>query len=82
MALMVTREPHCFEKILGAIKSGGLKKADPALVLSNRRDLEPLARKSRLAVRSYSLGGPARRSSAPCGCSTSTRLISSSWRAS
>ena len=48
MALMVTREPHCFERILGAIKSGGLKKADPALVLSNRRDLEPLARASRL----------------------------------
>src|SRR5512137_898280 len=30
MAIMVTREPHCFEKLLGAIKSGGLKKADPA----------------------------------------------------
>jgi formyltetrahydrofolate deformylase len=44
MALMVTREPHCFEKILCAIKSGGLKQADPALVLSNRRDLEPRAR--------------------------------------
>lgn len=48
MALMVTREPHCFEKILGAIKSGGLQKADLALVLSNRRDLEPLARENRL----------------------------------
>jgi formyltetrahydrofolate deformylase len=48
MAIMVTREPHCFEKILGAIKSGALKKADPAVVLSNRRDLEPLAREHRL----------------------------------
>ena len=48
MALMVTREPHCFAKILGAIKSGELKKAEPALVLSNRRDLEPLARENRL----------------------------------
>jgi formyltetrahydrofolate deformylase len=48
MALMVTREPHCFAKILGAIKSGNLKSADPALVLSNRRDLEPLARQNRL----------------------------------
>jgi formyltetrahydrofolate deformylase len=48
MAIMVTREPHCFEKILAALQSGGLKKADPALVLSNRRDLEPLARKHRL----------------------------------
>ena len=48
MAIMVTREPHCFEKILGALKSGALTKAEPALVLSNRRDLEPLARKHRL----------------------------------
>ncbi|HOX55340.1 MAG TPA: formyltetrahydrofolate deformylase [Candidatus Paceibacterota bacterium] len=48
MALMVTREPHCFERILGAIKSGKLKKADPALVLSNRRELAPLARRHRL----------------------------------
>lgn len=48
MALMVTREPHCFEKIVGALKSGKLTRADPALVLSNRRDLEPLAREHRL----------------------------------
>src|ERR1035441_2235495 len=48
MALMITREPHCFEKILGAIKSGGLKKADAAVVLSNRRDLEPRARENHL----------------------------------
>jgi formyltetrahydrofolate deformylase len=48
MAIMVTREPHCFEGILGAIKSGGLRKAEPAVVLSNRRDLEPLARAHRL----------------------------------
>ena len=48
MAIMVTRDPHCFKKILGAMKSGALKKAEPALVLSNRRDLEPLAREHRL----------------------------------
>jgi len=48
MAIMVTRETHCFEKILGALKSGGLKKADPALVLSNRRELEPLAKRAKL----------------------------------
>jgi formyltetrahydrofolate deformylase len=48
MAIMVTREPHCFQTLLGALKSGGLAKAEPALVLSNRRDLEPLARKQRL----------------------------------
>ena len=43
MAIMVTREPHCLEKILGALKAGGLKQADAALVLSNRRDLKPTA---------------------------------------
>src|SRR5205823_81449 len=48
MALMVTKEAHCLRKILDAVKSGGLKKADPALVLSNRRDLEPLARQFHL----------------------------------
>ncbi len=44
MALMVTKEPHCFQKILESLHTGSLKKADAALVLSNRRDLEPLAR--------------------------------------
>jgi formyltetrahydrofolate deformylase len=48
MAIMVTREPHCFQTILGALESGALAKAEPALVLSNRRELEPLARKRRL----------------------------------
>ena len=48
MALMVTREPHCFERILSGIKSGSLNQAEPALVLSNRRDLEPMARKAGL----------------------------------
>jgi len=48
MAIMVTKEPHCFEKLITAIKSGGLKKTDPAVVLSNRRDLEPLAKKAKL----------------------------------
>jgi formyltetrahydrofolate deformylase len=48
MALMVTRETLCFEKIMGAITSGGLRKAEAALVLSNRRELEPLVRKHRL----------------------------------
>ena len=48
MAIMVTKELHCFQKLLRAIKSGALKKADPGLVLSNRRDLEPLAREARL----------------------------------
>ncbi len=48
MAVLVTRETHCFQKILDAIKSGALAKAEPALVLSNRKDLEPMARKAGL----------------------------------
>src|SRR5262245_32447178 len=48
MALMVTREPHCFSTIMKAVASGGLKRAEPVLVLSNRRELEPLAKKYKL----------------------------------
>ena len=48
MAIMVTREPHCFQTLVSAIKAGQLQKSEPALVLSNRRDLEPLARKAGL----------------------------------
>ena len=48
MAIMVTKEPHCFQKLLEGVKSGALKKAEPALVLSNRRDLEPMAKKAGL----------------------------------
>src|SRR6266850_146323 len=48
MAIMATKEPHCFQKLLAALKSGKLKNADPTLILSNRRHLEPLARKAGL----------------------------------
>jgi len=48
MAIMVTREPHCFQKILDTLQSGRFQKAQAALVMSNRRDLGPLARKYRL----------------------------------
>ncbi len=48
MAMLVTREPHCFEKIVEALGSGRLRKAELALVLSNRRELLPLAKKHRL----------------------------------
>jgi formyltetrahydrofolate deformylase len=48
MALMVTREPRCLEKILAAIKSGALKKAEPAVVVSNRPILAALAKKAGL----------------------------------
>ncbi len=49
MALLVTKEAHCLQKILEALKSGALKKVEPALVLSNRRDLEPMVKKAGLS---------------------------------
>jgi formyltetrahydrofolate deformylase len=48
MAILVTREPHCFEGLMRAFRSGQLKRAEPAIVVSNRRELEPLARKYKL----------------------------------
>jgi formyltetrahydrofolate deformylase len=48
MALMVTRESHCLETILKDVRRGRLKKAEPAVVVSNRADLEPIAKKARL----------------------------------
>jgi formyltetrahydrofolate deformylase len=47
MAIMVTGEPHCAVALLAALKSGRLK-AVPAVMISNRRDLAPLARSARL----------------------------------
>jgi formyltetrahydrofolate deformylase len=44
MALLVTRESHCLEGLLASARAGRLK-AEPALVVSNRRDLEPMARR-------------------------------------
>jgi formyltetrahydrofolate deformylase len=44
MATMVTKEPHCLEALCAAQRSGILKKAEAALVLSNRKDLAKLAR--------------------------------------
>lgn len=43
-AIFVTRESHCLEGLMTAFKSKRFK-AEPALVLSNRNDLEPLARR-------------------------------------
>ena len=48
LALLVTKEPHCFERIMEAFQKGELRKAEPALVVGNRPDLEPLARKHKL----------------------------------
>lgn len=46
-AIMVTRETHCIEAIMAAVSKGQLK-ADPAIVIGNHPDLEPLARKYKL----------------------------------
>ena len=43
MAIMVTHESQCLEGLLASARSGRLN-AERALVLSNRRDLEPTAR--------------------------------------
>jgi formyltetrahydrofolate deformylase len=48
LALLVTREPHCFEAILRAAGAGQLPRCDPALVVGNRPDLEPLAHRHKL----------------------------------
>lgn len=49
MAVMVTKEPHCLQKIIEAVKARSLSKAEAALVVSNRRDLEPLAKRAGLS---------------------------------
>ena len=46
-AIMVTKEPHCFDAIMKACRASWLK-ADPALVIGNHPEFEPLARKHRL----------------------------------
>lgn len=46
-ALMVTREPHCFEALMASHRRGEIK-ADPVLVLGNRPDLAPPARRFKL----------------------------------
>ena len=47
MAIMVTREPHCLEALLKEVRAGRLK-VEPVVVLSNRPDLEPIAKKYKL----------------------------------
>jgi formyltetrahydrofolate deformylase len=44
MAIMVTKETHCYSAIAQAVKSGALNKAEPVVLISNRRDLQPLAK--------------------------------------
>ncbi len=52
-AVFVTREPHGLEALLKAFQSG-LLPAEPALVVGNRRDLEPLVLKRGLPFRCVS----------------------------
>lgn len=47
MAIMVTKEPHCIAALLAAQRAGRLP-AQPALVLGNHTELEPLARKAKI----------------------------------
>jgi formyltetrahydrofolate deformylase len=47
MAVMVTGEAHGAQALLQAVQSGRIK-ADPAIMLSNRRDLQPLARQFKI----------------------------------
>lgn len=47
MAVLVTKESHCFEAILKELQAGRIK-ADPVIVISNRPDLRPMAEKAKL----------------------------------
>lgn len=47
LAIFVTREPHCLEALLQAVRARRLK-AEPVVVVGNRRELEPLAAKAKL----------------------------------
>jgi len=49
MAIFVTREPHCFAGLLAAVKKGQINRAEPVVVVSNYRDLEPMAKKAGLS---------------------------------
>lgn len=44
VAIMVTREAHCLEGLLAAFKAKKLA-AEPAVIISNRPNLEPIAKK-------------------------------------
>jgi formyltetrahydrofolate deformylase len=48
VAIMVTRESSCPGLLLDEFKKGRLKRAEPVLVIGNRPDLEPLAKRHQL----------------------------------
>jgi formyltetrahydrofolate deformylase len=45
MAILVTRETHCLDGLMAAFRAGKFRQAQPVVVISNRRDLAPLARR-------------------------------------
>lgn len=47
VAILVTKESHCLEKLIAEFKSGKIK-AKPAVVISNRKDLATLAQSNNL----------------------------------
>jgi formyltetrahydrofolate deformylase len=51
MAIMVTREPHCFQALVQAARSGALRRAELALVVSNHGELESMAQRAGLPFR-------------------------------
>lgn len=48
VALLVTKETHCFDTLMAAFKRGELRQAEPAIVIGNRTDLAPLASRHKL----------------------------------
>lgn len=48
MAILVTKESHCLEALLNEFEAGRLKKAKPVVIISNRPDLESIARQHNL----------------------------------
>jgi formyltetrahydrofolate deformylase len=48
MAILVTKETHCFEAMMAAFKRGQFKQAEPVVVVGNRTDLKSLAEKYKL----------------------------------
>jgi len=44
-AIFVTRETHCLEALMAEFKSGRIKNVQPVVIISNRGDLAPLAKK-------------------------------------
>lgn len=46
VALLVTKEPHCLERLLREMRSGKIR-GRPLLIMGNRPDLDPIAKKAK-----------------------------------